>query len=300
MSYYHYTTLNAFSSILQDNPTKGKEICFWATRYDCFVDKMEYLYGINKIRPILEYFEDQHSFQQDRRISLLFDTEEIVQAMGLPVPYVISISARKDNDFMWSNYADNGDGVVLELDFPKPREFYENAALYSIESCIYDSSITIAELHKLIKDKYFEMAGIMLGGFKELALGLLRDRPDLFVRVIAMYLLIFVAPRFKKDEFSNEEETRIIVASPTSKYNELFNNVIYPHQLKPLIDIIKSFVAKERKRPDNNKFYREVFMPIQILKRIYVRNVAQKEKANMILFAKGYTNIPVEILCRTS
>lgn len=29
MIYYHYTPLKAFSSILQDNPTKGKEICFW-------------------------------------------------------------------------------------------------------------------------------------------------------------------------------------------------------------------------------------------------------------------------------
>ena len=98
MRYYHYTPLKAFSSILQDNPTKGKEICFWATRYDCFRDKTEYKHGIVKIYPVLDDFEVQSGLQDNRKIARFFNPTEIEHALGLPVPYVISISASKDNE----------------------------------------------------------------------------------------------------------------------------------------------------------------------------------------------------------
>lgn len=72
------------------------------------------------------------------------------------------------------------------------------------------------------------MAGIMLKSNKELAITLLRDNPSVFVRFIAMYLLAFVAPRFKKDEFIEEEETRIIISSPKKEYNNLLDNAQCP------------------------------------------------------------------------
>lgn len=253
MIYYHYTPLKAFSSILQENPTKGKEICFWATRYDCFRDKTEYKHGIAKIFPVLDEFEIQSGIQDDRRIAKFFNPTEVERALGLPVPYVISISARKDNEYMWENYADKKQGVVMELEFNDSKKFYE-AALYSRESCIYDSDITKKELYQLVKDKYFEMAGIMLGSNKELAITLLRDNPSAFVRFIAMYLLAFVAPRFKIDEYLEEEETRIIISSPTKEYNRLLDNVQSPAMFENLVTEIRRFVDCEKQRPDNNNF----------------------------------------------
>lgn len=295
MKYYHYTPLKAFSSILQENPTKGKEICFWATRYDCFRDKTEYKHGIAKIFPVLDEFEVQSGIQDDRRIAKFFNPTEVERALGLPVPYVISISARKDNEYMWEIYADKKQGVVMELELNNTQGFYE-AALYSIESCIYDSDITKEELCQLVKDKYFEMAGIMLGSNKELAITLLRDNPSAFVRFIAMYLLAFVAPRFKMDEYLEEEETRIIISSPTKEYNRLLDNVQSPAMFENLVTEIRRFVDCEKQRPDNNNFYREIFMPISVLKRVYVKESKQKHEVEEILRERGLENIPVEVI----
>lgn len=295
MLYYHYTPLKAFSSILQDHPTKGKEICFWATRYDCFRDKTEYKHGIAKIYTALDDFEVQSGLQDDRKIAQFFNPTEIERVLGLPVPYVISISARKDNEYMWENYADNSQGVVLELEFNNLKGFYESA-LYSIESCLYDSEITDEELHQLVKEKYFEMAAIMLEGNKELSIKLLRDNPTAFVRFIAMYLLAFVAPRFKKDEYIEEEETRIIISSPLKEYNRLLDNVKYPAVLEAIVAEIRKFVDCEKQRPDNNNFFREIFMPISVLKRIFVKKDNQRRAVEDILRKKGFDHIPVEIM----
>ena len=255
MIYYHYTPLNAFRSILQENPTKDQEICFWATRYDCFRDKTEYKHGIAKMYPALDAFDAQSGVPEDRKIAPFFDPTEVEQALGLPVPYVISISARKDNEYMWKHYADNSHGVVMELEFNIPQGAYD-VAMFSIESCIYDSKITKEDLYQLVKDKYFEMAGIMLKNNKELAITLLRDNPSAFVRLIATYLLAFVAPRFKKDEFIEEEETRIIISSPKKEYNTLLDNVQCPAVLDNIVTEVKKFVDCEKQRPDNKNFFR--------------------------------------------
>lgn len=42
---YHYTSLDAFKSIIKDANSQN-ELCFWATRYDCFADKEEYKLGV--------------------------------------------------------------------------------------------------------------------------------------------------------------------------------------------------------------------------------------------------------------
>ena len=295
MIYYHYTPLKAFSSILQENSTKDKEICFWATRYDCFRDKTEYKHGIAKMYSALDAFEDQSGVPEDRKIAPFFDPTEVERAIGLPVPYVISISARNDNEYMWENYADHSQGVVMELEFNNLKGFYD-AALYSIESCIYDSRITDEELYQLIKNKYFEMADIMLRSNKELAITLLRDNPSAFVRFIAMYLLAFVAPRFKKDEFIEEEETRIIISSPKKEYNSLLDNVQCPAVLENIVTEVKKFVDCEKQRPDNGNFFREIFMPISVLKRIYVKGDKQKHEVEDILIKRGLNHIPVEVM----
>ena len=287
--------MKAFSSILQENPTKGKEICFWATRIDCFEDKAEYIHGIDKLRPVLEQFESEVELQEDRRISQFFNPKDVASALGLPVPYVISISERKNNEYMWEKYADKSQGVVMELEFPNPRGIYE-AALFSIESCLYDCKISSDELEKLVKAKYMEMAIIMFGGNKEFAIALLRDNPVAFVRFIAMYLLAFVAPRFKKDEFIEEEETRIIISSPKKEYNSLLDNVQCPAVLENIVPEVKKFVDCEKQRPDNGNFFHEIFMPISVVKRVYVKGDKQKYEVEDILRKRGLNYIPVEVM----
>ena len=44
---FHYTSFEALQKILLSAPAKGKELCFRATRYDCFEDQTEFRYGID-------------------------------------------------------------------------------------------------------------------------------------------------------------------------------------------------------------------------------------------------------------
>lgn len=55
---YHYTTLPAFKSILRDAKTK-EQMCFWATRYDCFADENEYRLGVETIQRLLPEIEKE-------------------------------------------------------------------------------------------------------------------------------------------------------------------------------------------------------------------------------------------------
>ena len=111
-----------------------------------------------------------------------------------------------------------------------------------------------------------------------------------------MYLLAFVAPRFKKDEYIEEEETRIIISSPMKEYNRLLDNVKYPAVLEAIVAEVRKFVDCEKQRPDNNNFFREIFMPISVLKRIFVKKDNQRQAVEDILRKKGFDHIPVEIM----
>ena len=110
---YHYTSVQALEGILRESPSE-KGLCFWASRYDCFGDKEEYKTGIETIKALLPKIENR--LQPDRRVASSFDWNSIKENIMLPMPYVISLTKRCDNDHMWENYADHGHGVVLELD----------------------------------------------------------------------------------------------------------------------------------------------------------------------------------------
>ena len=125
---------------------------------------------------------------------------------------------------------------------------------------------------------------------------LLRENPEAFVGFIAMYLLAFVAPRFKKDKFIKEEETRIIIASPKKEYNSLFDNMPYPVEFEAMVEMVKKFVDEEKQRPDNGNFFREIFMPISVLKRGYVKGDKQKYEVEDILRKRGLNHIPIEVM----
>ena len=58
--------------------------------------------------------EDEYDLKQDRRIAAFFRRETIENNINLPNPYVISVTARNDNAYMWENYADHENGAVLE------------------------------------------------------------------------------------------------------------------------------------------------------------------------------------------
>ena len=217
---YHYTSTQALEGILRGCPSE-KGLCFWASRYDCFGDKEEYKIGIETIKALLPKVENR--LQPDRQVASSFDWNNIKENIMLPMPYVISLTKRCDNNHMWENYAGHGHGVVLALDETKEVSFESMPHMIMLKPCIYKGKVSDEELFKEIETEYFNGAfGMLTGPKKESAFGLLKDYPQVFVKLIAMYLLGYAAPRIKEDKYYQEEEVRIIIPSQRPNSEVLF------------------------------------------------------------------------------
>lgn len=181
---YHYTTLSAMTSILRDAKTKG-QMCFWATRYDCFADEKEYRLGVKTIRRLLPEIEKE--LQEDRRVAQDFDWKLIEGNVNLPYPFIVSFTARPDNEYMWNKYAKD-DGVVLEID---DSIFVPNKEMTMVMSkpCLYAGLLSDGELTREIQNEYtFGGLAMLKGPMSKDAFELLGKHPQAFVRLIATYL----------------------------------------------------------------------------------------------------------------
>lgn len=291
---YHYTTLSALQGILRDAATTGK-MCFWATRYDCFADEEEYKLGVETIRRLLPAIEKEFGLPEDRCLAKDFDWDMISGNANLGYPYIVSLTARKDNGYMWAEYA-KGEGVVLEID---GSEFVPNEEMTAVASrpCVYADLVSDEELTEQIRQDYTSAgAALLTGPMKDLAFGMLKEYPQLFVRLIGVTLLAFTASRIKGKEFCSEEETRIIISSQAPVVAEYVNtnrdiirNVLH---LNP--DELIRTMQNEKIRQRNGKdiFYRDFFLPVDKLRAVYTRE-DNKEKVANALARLGLGDLPV-------
>ena len=292
---YHYTSIDALKSILQEATTE-KGICFWATRFDCFADKAEYLLGIEVIKRLLPKLEER--LNPDRRMASSFDIERIIGDVTLPFPYIVSFTDKDDNGYLWEEYAKRETGVVLGLDESTrvANEFTRNLFL---KRCLYVGEKTEEELLKEIEDEYFASAYLMLTGpNKKLAYSFLSDYPQLFVAMIGRILLAYVAPRFKEDSYHTEKEIRAILAPPRLEMLTLIEQ--YGEILKAFdvnAEEVKKMIACEKKRTRDNGqevLYQELFLPGYLLKSVSVANEELIRPVNEVLAAKGFDGVEVK------
>lgn len=192
--------------------------------------------------------------------------------MNLPYPYIVSLSARPDNEHMWSEYAKK-EGVVLEVD---DSVFVPNQELTMMMSkpCLYAGLLSDEELTKRIMDEYTTGGWALLKGpMGKDAFDLLAKSPQAFVQLIALYLLTFVATRIKDKEYSKEEETRVIIQSLRPEMAEFVkaNRDIIHNTLHLDPDALVQSMQQEnmRQRGDKTIFYRDCRIPIRLLRAVY-------------------------------
>lgn len=297
---YHYTTIEAFKGILRESPSE-RGLCFWASRYDCFGDKEEYKVGIEAIKDLLPKLEER--LLPDRQVAPSFDWESIKVNKMLPMPYVISLTKRNNNDYMWENYADHGHGVVLALDDEIRNNSFEGIPHMIMQKpCLYKGMISKDELFKEIENEYYNGAfGLLTGPKKEFAFELLKGYPQVFVNLIAMYLLGYVAPRIKEKKYHPEEEIRIIYPSqrPTPEVRTMLNQFkgtsLFGVKTDDLINMIEDEKLRKRNNGDD-VYYKELFLPSRMLTKVYIKDAAQKSKAKAILDDRNFESIEVEIV----
>lgn len=293
---YHYTSFEALKGILNRADTTQK-MNFWATRYDFFEDKEEFKLGVVTLNKYLPKVEE--SLQEDRKIANYFKWDNIKDNINIPWPYVVSFTNRCDNSYMWLNYADRFNGVVLSVDDSVSVEV-PNAPTMAMRKCIYLEDLTSNKLLDFVRNEYLNAAYRMLNSpSKGLAFNLMVQYPQIFVQFIAYYLLSFVAPQFKGRNYQKEEETRAILAIPIPEYiNSLLSFPKYQEfaeTFKPLIDKVKDFIPKENTRLDKNGDevkYRDMELPVRLLKTVYVRKPNTREQVASFFNSKGL-DIPI-------
>lgn len=294
---YHYTSKAALDSILKGSPLE-RGICFWATRFDCFGDHEEYKLGIETIRRLLPKIEAR--LQPDRQVAHLFDWNEINGNKNLFWPYVVSFTSQYNNAFMWDNYGEHGKGVVLALDDSKTVQVM-NMPTLTTKSCIYEGKITEDCLAKEIEIEYCNAAFGMLGGpRKEVAFAFLISYPQIFVRLIALYLLTCVAPRIKEEKYYQEEETRAIIASPLPNLESLFQpSISFAKSLNFDTEPLMKMMANEKSRKRANGevvYYKELFLPSSILAKVYIKDKSIINDVQCVLRNKGFDNVDVKTI----
>lgn len=248
----------------------------------------------------------EKTLKKDRRIASYFNWDEIHKNAMLPFPYVVSFTNRNDNDYLWKNYADHGHGVALELDDSKTIYLKDTPVLLT-KSCLYAGQMSDLEIYKEIKNEYADGGlGILRMDKSGLALNVLAKSPQQFVRWIACYLLIAVAPRIKKcdkqHKFYKEEERRVIIPSfsesmllSVQQAEMLFSNMQIPIDFVPLKSMTTGELQRKR---DNNEiiYYKEMFLPSRVLTKVYIKDDSILSNVKTILKNKNYGNIDVEVI----
>ena len=116
---FHYTTMEALTKIMQK-----ENVCFLATHYKYLNDPSEYQWGLEQIK----------SKCAD------FNTDETDL-------FILSLSKQRDFLPMWSMYAQNGNGVMLEVSNLASSCFEYS---FMMADCEYDIEKIVQKLEKQI------------------------------------------------------------------------------------------------------------------------------------------------------
>lgn len=308
---YHYTNFDVLESILKYDSVKNKEICFWASRYDCFKDGEEFKYGLEWIKSALLDHENSLGRPKEDQIADLFEPLTVLSNPSLPKPFIVSMTGCPDDEYMWQSYTKSKDvGMVLELNLSEEvmniATFDNKQLLLCLAPCIYD----------LPSYKDINFLGFKLSYFKY-AMDCMSSPVIEFFRMLhALTLLMYYCPLIKKPDFIKEKETRLYLNVPdvewcnifTSKSEELGLTKEYIiNEFKKVsgkttegIDVkdIDQYVSDIHQNPINNKWYKELFLPKMALKGVYVRNDNLIEKIEKILVSKNLKDIAVHFVER--
>lgn len=231
-SYYHYTSKNALIGILRKNSSVGQEICLWATRYDCFEDTEEYSGGLNLLHDYLVNYEAKHSIPNQKRLSHYFKAESILGNINIQSPYIVSLSKRPDNDYMWESYADNNNGVVLVFDADELKRIsLDKSMLCFFKDCRYLKYTTQQEWMNLLELEISHaqenvMQSMILHHVSPNVIARFDSRP-----LIAMLLLAKFAAVVKRGKYEKEEESRIIVTTAQQEFKDRIESYIHDNSI---------------------------------------------------------------------
>ena len=306
---FHYTSFEALHKILLPAPANGKELCFRATRYDCFEDQTEFRYGIDRTKELMEEIEkvdftEKYAWKEQHFIARHFDSDIILANPNIPKPFVISLTDSPRSRKMWREYGCNGNGVVMGFDFDKRMMNAAGQSLTRLDSCLYYTEKRREAIKRELTDRYFECAK----GTAPLGLG----QSEIWLKFIFATILCSFCARLKDGKkYTKERETRIILYIPGSEWGDTFARFAKATEtgLTQLYDILRSLFCRNQVVPetleemlrymndigynaDTGKYYKELYLPVETLKCLWV-NKRDAQTVQNLLQERGY-RIPVK------
>lgn len=311
MKLYHYTTIDALKGILQIGNESDDELCFWATRFDCFDDNNEFKYGIECTQKKLLDLEIKSKILPQDRVSGNFIVDNIINNEIMPKPYIVSLCKNPLSDKMWENYADQGKGVVLEFDmsynnFSEACKSHTQGVLNGFD-CLYDNINNQQYIDEELANTYNNNHNIVSK--------LSPIEPLVFKILMSYGILYLFCPRIKQHSFIEEDEYRLVLSVPDEEWlntikkelsmrnlnmndftdllNRKFPTPGMPQSEYEIEKHIKG--VKRRKRDLKDIWYRELYFPKEILVSVIVKNEDTHKIVSEILSREKYAE--VKLLC---
>ena len=255
----HFTSCNVLESIIKDDG-----LHFWASRYDCMNDPLEYKW---LYEPLEEKIVRDNPTLQGQ-----------VDSLYEQFPYVISFSGASDYQYFWEKYGENGNGVCLVMN----RKIMQPTDEQFVKEGDYLASVRYAtEQTKMAK-----LSEVTLE-YRKNGYGTANNSEE-FVDEIAC------CPFVKCEEWSKEEEVRYVRIRERNmlvSYSENGGRFSYPQDKK---------CVKYRDNNGKQVPYLDIVFPKLSLEGILIGkqlNFETTEKTIKTLLQQiGYKNISVEQL----
>lgn len=252
----HFTSCNVLESIIKDDG-----LHFWASRYDCMNDSLEY-------RWLYEPLEEK----------IVRDNPTLkgqVDSLYEIFPYVVSFSGASSHQYFWEKYGENGSGVCLVMN----RKIMQPTDEQFAKEGDYMASVRYAtEQTKMAK-----LSEVTLE-YRKKGYGTANNSEE-FVDEIAC------CPFVKCEEWSKEEEVRYVRIRERNmlvSYSENGGRFSYPQDKK---------CVKYRDKNGRQVPYLDIVFPKLSLERIVIGKHLELETTikviNILLQQTDYQNIDI-------
>lgn len=278
-SIYHYTSSEAFVSMIHTNKSNSKELAFWASNVYYMNDTKEMTILYDELIKVLPKIEKDLGLSDNLFSGLLLSPDDIQgKLLGDKIKhlfygcifrevYVISFSDQGDSLPMWSMYGKNGNGLCLVFDKDKVNSFIDD--YHQVKEVYY--YLDKGPAYSYIKEKYKEC-------YNE------KEITDFLTEV-----LFDLSGRVKNSAYSAEQEYRIIDhvvnESDLKKHNvNLDLNNSQPTE-RP------NFISEANVRAQNGLMipYKEIKLPIDCLSAVIIGpSINQKlQREGLRILLKG-------------
>lgn len=189
---YHYTDINALSSIVEKN-------LFWATHIKFLNDKKELVHAYEVSKNVIDKLLLQYSKNNDIQ-SFLNDFWEFLNELDMDL-YIISLSEEADLLSQWRGYGKKYKSVCIGL----------NTSLIDSQSDAKPSCMKFFQKVIYEFDQQYRLIESYIGGLCKILSGFPKSIwPSDLCKVQATGFLNLLS-RFKHDSWSEEKEWRLVV-----------------------------------------------------------------------------------------